>query len=252
MMESDQNDVRRADIVTNRLESLSRMAGGVTHDFNNMLAAIQANTEAVLSLTPSNAETRPYIDRIASNTRCAISHIHHIQKLIKNDLAESEAIEVGALVTQVVGELEPSVPGDCHIYTEGLDAHCCVTAIPDLLQESLTSLIKNAIEALLNGRGHVYIRLRCEEPWPGKAQGMVLGADALSRGTCTMLEVQDDGEGIPSDMLSRIFDPFFTTRLRAHGLGLIPVVGLIHSCQVALQVLSQEAQGTTMRLCFEE
>ena len=250
MVEFPQNYQPSADRVTGRLESISCMACGLTHDFNNILAAILTNTEAVLSQIPTDTEIRPYVDRIASNTRKAIALIERIQMLTENGAAEHEVIHLGELVTQVSAELATQIGDDCLIYTHEIDAACPVTAIPQLLRESLVSLAQNAFDALPNGCGHIHIRVRCEQPWSGQEKGIVLGR--IEGDTCTVLEVQDDGEGIPPDVFTRIFDPFFTTRLRAQGLGLTPVVGLIHSCRVALQMLSTEGEGTTVRLCFAE
>jgi signal transduction histidine kinase len=251
MVELPQDYEPSADRVTGRLESVSCMACGLTHDFNNILAAILTNTEAVLSQIPSDTKIRPYVDRIAANTRKAIALIERIQMFTENGAAEHELIHLGELVTQVAAELATHIGDDCLIYTEEVDEACPVTAIPQLLRESLASLAQNAFDALPNGCGHIHIRVRCEQPWSGRREkGIVLGS--IEGDTCTVLEVQDDGEGMPAAVLTRIFDPFFTTRLRAQGLGLTPVVGLIHSCRVALQILSKEGEGTTVRLCFEE
>ncbi len=251
MVEFPQDDRPHADDgVSSRLESLSCMACGLTHDFNNMLAAILANTQAVLSQLPDNTEIRPYVDRIASNTRKAIALIQRIQMFTENAAAEHELIHLGELVSQVAGEFSNSIGESCIIYTDEVDASYPVTAIPQLLRESLVSLTQNAFDALPEGRGHIHIRVKCEQPWISSAEGVVLGG--IEGDTCTVLEVQDNGEGIPPDVLDRVFDPFFTTRLRAQGLGLTPVIGLIHSCRVALQVLSKEGEGTSVRLCFEE
>ena len=250
MVEFPQDYQPSADRVTGRLESISCMACGLTHDFNNMLAAILTNTEAVLKQIPADIEIRPYVDRIASNTRKAIELIHRIQMLAEDGAAEHELIHLGELVAQVSGELANRIGEECHIHTDEVDAACPVTAIPQLLRESLYSLAQNAFDALPNGQGNIHIRVRCEQPWSNTSEGVVLGN--IAGDTCTVLEVQDDGEGMSSRVLTRIFDPFFTTRLRAQGLGLIPVIGLIHSCRVALQVLSKAGEGTTMRLCFAE
>lgn len=251
MVEYSQDDRPHANSgVTDRLESLSCMACGLSHDFNNMLAAILTNTQAVLAQLPDNTEIKPYVDRIASNTRKAIALIKRIQMFTENAAAEHELIHLGELVSQVAGEFTDSIGESCTIYTDEVDASYPVTAIPQLLRESLVSLTQNAFDALPEGRGHVHIRVRCEQPWTSTAEGVVLGD--IESDTCTALEVRDNGEGISPDVLDRIFDPFFTTRLRAQGLGLTPVVGLIHSCRVALQLESKEGEGTTIRLCFEE
>ncbi len=226
------------------------MACGLTHDFNNILAAILTNAEATLSQLPSDAEVRPYLDRIAANTKSAIALTHRIQMFTENGAADCEVIDLGSMIAQVLDQQSPDVPEACQVHTDGVDTPISVTAIPPLLQESLASLIRNAVEALPNGRGHVHVRLLAEQTWPDKKEGVTLGS--LDTDTCTVLEVKDNGEGIPADVLSRIFDPFFSTRLRAHGLGLVPIVGLIHSCNIALQIMSVEGQGTTVRLYFGE
>jgi len=248
MVESRQQDRAPTEGVTERIESLSCMDWGISHDFNNMLAAILANTEAVLGQGPLDAKIRPYIDRIASNTRSAIALTRRIQMFTEDGGAICETVNLAELVAHVVDALEDTLPTGCTIDTDELDATCAVTIIPRLLQEAVSALIENAIESLLGNRGEVHIRVRRAVPPAPPENGIVLGL--VKAGVCTLLEVEDSGEGMTPKVLNRIFDPFFTTRLRARGLGLTPVVGLIHSCPVALQVQSQKGRGTTMRLIF--
>lgn len=226
------------------------MAYGISHDFNNLLAAILSNAQAVLGKLPPEDASRPYVEHIAANSHQAIDLIKRIQVLTENGTAGREIVALAGVVNQTVNELCSGTPPPCQIRMDEMDTGCNVTVIPYLLRDSITALVQNACDAADDANGIVWIRVRRGIPDLPQRKRVVLGT--LDANPCVMLEVEDNGAGIPKHTLNRIFDPFFTTRLRAPGLGLTSVVGLTTSCNVTLHVETEIGHGTLMRLCFAE
>ena len=234
--------------IADHIEQLSGVAEGISHDFNNLLAAILANTEALLKISAENAEVQPYLQRIKSTTHIAIETIRNIQSFTEDGTAEQNTIAPADIVKQVLDGYGETIPRNCQICADKLDASCTAYVTHNLLMQSVKAIFENAIEALRGNAGTVELRVyHCE--------GLEADAATLTLGTipakpCVALEVEDSGEGISQDVLPKILDPFFTTRLRARGLGLTPVAGLIASNNnVAMQVV-QTGQGTLFRILF--
>jgi two-component system, cell cycle sensor histidine kinase and response regulator CckA len=250
MPESDQNARCSGREVEERLESLACMAFGMTHEFNNILAAVLNNAEALRGQLPPDSTVRPYADRIESNTRTAIALTKRIQMFTEDGAAICETVRLSDLVAQVLTAIHSDIPAGSRLHAEALDESCTALVIPHLLRESATALIQNAVESFTEKGGEVHIRVYRALHTDRPEGGVTLGE--LPTSSCSVLEVSDNGIGIPPTALNRIFDPFFTTRMRARGLGLIPVVGLVKSCNVAVHVESSVDRGTTVRLYFGE
>jgi two-component system cell cycle sensor histidine kinase/response regulator CckA len=236
--------------VAARIESLSCMAYGITHDFNNMLAAVLSNTQAALALVDNDSALRSYLTRVESNTHSAIKLTRRVQAFTEDGATANKQLHLATLVAQAIEDLEDSIPPGFRIVTVDLDKDCCVTAVPHLLLQSVHELIRNSIDACCNTGGTVHIRTRHGIAFSTLDSDIEIGS--LPGETGDILEIEDDGEGITQDTARRMFTPFFTTRIRASGLGLTPVVGLTHSSKVALQVKSEIAKGTIVRLCFAQ
>jgi len=236
--------------VTARLESLSCMALGISHAFNNMLAAVLANAEAIQGKLAGDDAIRPYVDRIESNTRKAIALTKRIQTITEDGATECETVYLAAFVDKITKAISRDVPDTCSLCVGELETACVINVIPELARASITAIIRNAIESLPDDRGQVHVRV-CRMI-PPETEGNSVALGETPTGPCNMLEIRDTGSGIAPGDLNRMFDPFFTTHLRAPGLGLVSIVGLIHSCQTAIQVQSRLGDGTTIRLFFHE
>jgi two-component system NtrC family sensor kinase len=236
--------------VAARLESLTCMACGITHDLNNYLAAILSNIEVALKGTPEDSGQYRYLTRVASNTNKAISLIQRLQSLTENGNAFSSTVSLTHLVQQAVADLKKSVglTDNINIDTDGIDPSARVATIPDLLEESIYAIMKNGIEACGNSSGTIHVRTLSNVDYSSLSGDIVLGN--ISSSSCDVLEIEDNGEGIPPELEERIFDPFFSTRLRAHGLGLTPLVGLVHSSKATVHIRSTVGEGTTFSICF--
>lgn len=203
-----------------RLRVLGEMAGGIAHDFNNLLTIILAESQ-LLAAKATDREERQSLERIEQAARDGAQAVRRIQEYsrIRRD-APQEVVEVNKLLQEVVALTRPRWSP---IGTVQLDLHdvAPIRGSPGELREVLINLLFNALEAR---RGNVpctvILRSRFEEA------GWVV------------IEVEDNGVGIPPELRQRIFDPYFTTKPHGTGLGLSVAYGLIARHGGEIQVLS--------------
>lgn len=231
-----------------RLESLGKLAGGVAHDFNNMLTGVLLYCDLLMaSLDPGN-RSRKYADEIRKATMqssdlvrqlLAISRPTRLQAapLSLNDVAQN----IRGLLVRLVGEnIELTFRFDSKLGLVKLDT--------TQAQQILLNLVLNARDAMPQG-GHIQIETR-------NCKLQAVSDSALGKNTeaflpCVLLVVEDDGCGMDSVTRLRIFEPFFTTKLeKGTGLGLTTVLEIVNSNGGLIHVSSEPAQGTRVSVLF--
>jgi PAS domain S-box-containing protein len=241
----EQRILRDELIEAQRLESVGRLAGGVAHDFNNMLGVILGRTEVALKglapTDPSHAhlvEIRDAAQRSAELTRQLLVYARR-QTVTPYVVEPNEVIEASVrMLKLLVGESVTLtwVPGE-DIWPVKID--------PSQLDQVLTNLCANARDAI-TGVGNVTIRT---------ANMTVRDATPMTRGRVApgeyaMIAVADDGAGIEQSVLPHIFEPFFTTKRsgQGSGLGLATVYGIARQIDGGVLVESTVGRGSLFKL----
>ncbi len=228
-----------------RIESLGRLAGGVAHDLNNLLAPIMGYAEMSLLKTEPGGGLASYLERILGAAERA-------QELTKQLLAfgRKRVLRMQTVhLNQVVEEVEPMVRRiigeDVSIVSE-LDPQLgAVWADPSHIHHVLMNLVVNARDAMPAG-GRITIRTanrNLDEAFQQRHPEATVGPHVA-------LSVRDDGEGMDEATLGRIFEPFFTTKDQGKGtgLGLSTVHGLIQQHGGCIEVESALDEGTCVRV----
>jgi signal transduction histidine kinase len=225
-----------------RLESLNIVSGGVAHEFNNLLQAIVGQAELLRNDIPERARVGfDDIERAAWKAgRLARTMLLASGQgaYDKGDVAAADVLAElddfpGCTVGVVFGSIEPEQ-----------------TLLGDVshLRQAIGAVIANAGEAYGEGGGKVTVRVDCQ----------VLRAHELARlthnaalpGVFVVFTIEDSGEGMTPQTASKAFDPFFTTRFPGRGLGLATVLGVVRGHHGAVDVASEPAAGTAVRLFF--
>jgi two-component system cell cycle sensor histidine kinase/response regulator CckA len=224
-----------------RLESVGRLAGGVAHDFNNMLGVILGRTELALKgLAPSDGnhahllEIRDAAQRSADLTRQLLAYARR-QMVAPHVIDPNEAIEASMrMLKLLVGE---SVT--LH-WAPGFDVWR-VKVDPSQLDQILTNLCANARDAVGDG-GSVTIRTGNMTV----RDDALAVRDGLTPGDYASIEVADDGAGIDASVLPHVFEPFFTTKPSGHGsgLGLATIYGIARQNEGGVLVESTLGHGS--------
>ncbi len=234
-----------------KLQATGQLAGGIAHDFNNLLTAVIGAADSIIEREqagPPSAhgretmedarQIRDSADRGAALVRQLLAFGRQ-QTLQPSILAVNDVIEsVSTLLRRLLGS---SIRLELALETPGRQ----VRADPTQLDQVLINLAVNARNAMPQGgvlrlgSGHISL-----------FRPLALGAEVIPPGRYVMIEVQDNGVGIPPEVLPRIFDPFFTTRREAggSGLGLSTVHGIVRQSDGFLAVESSQGVGTSVRI----
>ena len=232
-----------------KMEAIGTMAGGIAHNFNNILSIIIGSLEMAQRKihTPEKAET--YL----SNAQIAALRSRDLVKQImvysRKGLQTLAPTQLHLIIEETVALLYPTIPASIEltykVAPEDKNIFCPVDA--SCIQEILLNLYSNAVDAMDTG-GSIAISLDRVELLQ---ENIPQEYDCLA-GTYARLTVQDTGCGIPQEALDKIFDPFFTTKEvnEGTGMGLSTVQGIIDQLRGLIRVHSTPGKGTTFDLHF--
>ncbi len=232
-----------------KLEALGTFAGGIAHEFNNVLGAMKG----YLELACMTLDTVPGAGKISSKLKASLKAGDRARDLVKQILAfsrqkerEPGPLEIMSIVKESLKLLRASLPATVEI-RQNLDPRCgLVLADPVQITQILMNLSSNAFEAMRETGGVLQIDL---EPLRLEG-GPVEPGVGLKSGPYLRLTVEDNGCGMDQKILERIFDPFFTTKPvgEGTGLGLSAVHGIVHSLGGAIGVSSEPGKGSAFRV----
>jgi signal transduction histidine kinase len=226
-----------------KMEAVGQLAGGMAHDFNNILAAVVGHADLVLAsdLTP---DERRHVEQIVTAAGRATSLTRTLLDFSRKSAVHSTEIDVGALVNEVITLLEHSIDKRIEISTDFEDGSFIVRGDAGRLQNTLLNLALNARDAMPEG-GRLTFKVR-------RSSDAERAAVALSGGPagCVRISVADTGVGIDPAVAGRVFEPFFTTKEagRGTGLGLTSAYGCVRGHGGAIEIRSTPGGGTTVEV----
>ncbi len=230
-----------------KLESLGVLAGGVAHDFNNILVSVLGNAELALGDLPEDSPTRLMIQRVVTSAERAAELVHQLLAYSGQGQFVVERLDLSRLSNGVSELISASISKKAEVEVTATHGDVYVDADPAQLHQVLMNLMTNASDALGDHTGRIKVtagRMRAGRDYLSS----VVGADDLADGEYAFLEVADDGCGMDAETREKVFDPFFTTKFVGRGLGLAAVLGIARGHEGALRVDSEPGRGTTVRL----
>ena len=228
-----------------KLEAVGQLAGGVAHDFNNILTAILGVADLLLLDLAPDDRRRADVQEILDAARRAAALTRQLLAFSRQQVLRLERLDLNLLVTDGGQLLRRVIGEDIHIATvlnPGLGA---IEADPGQMGQVLLNLAVNARDAMPNG-GTLTIRTLNAE------LDATHGAPEfeVTPGPYVLLAVTDTGTGMDRDIQSHLFEPFFTTKGpgKGTGLGLATVYGIVKQNRGFIWVSSQPGQGTTFKI----
>ncbi|MBU2501536.1 PAS domain S-box protein [bacterium] len=228
-----------------KMDAVGRLAGGVAHDFNNMLNVILGYAEVVLEDIDPEDPHRPSLEGIRSAAERSAQLTGQLLAFSRKQIVAPGVLDLNEAVASQKKLLDRLIGENVEItFVPGEDLWP-VRIDPSQLDQILANLAVNARDAIA-GVGRVLIRtanLRLEE-------GTTRQGDPIPAGDFVLLEFGDTGKGIASEHLDKIFEPFFTTKPveQGTGLGLATVYGVVTQHGGHLDVTSAPDRGTTFRI----
>ncbi len=224
-----------------RIEALGIMAGGMAHDFNNVLQGIGGEISLMLQRLDPQDPMYAQLQKMADQVLAGRSVTRQLLNIARSEPAGSQAIDINQLAresAEVVGRTHKGVKLECRFHKD-LPA---VRGDFHQLNQAVVNVVINACQACVEG-GLVCLRTGLADISAEQAQSW-----DIRPGKFVWLEVADNGVGMDRDTISRIFDPFFTTkdRHRGTGLGLTMVFNTLRMHQGTVVVESKLHQGTSV------
>lgn len=211
-----------------KMEAVGRLAGGVAHDFNNILTVVFGCTSALQEVAPPDSLIRDYTEELQAAAQRASALTRQLLLFSRKQFARAEWVGVDELVRDMA-RMASRLMGERIELRTVLEAGpgSGVQADRGQLEQVLMNLMVNARDAM-----------------PG---GGVLTVTTSRRGDRIAVQVSDTGCGIPPEIQQRIFEPYFTTKSlgKGTGLGLSTAYGIVSSLEGSLRVESEPGQGTT-------
>ncbi len=198
-----------------KLEAMGTLAGGVAHDFNNILAAILGYGEMVQKESDEGTSLRRHIDAAMSAGMRAKALVERILAFSRSGMGERAQVHVQSVVSEVLDVVEGSLPRGVTLERSLAAGDSAVLGDPTQLHQVVMNLCSNAVQAI-EGEGRVSVSTDIVVL---KTPRLVTTA-TLPRGEYVRLCIADTGCGIEPKVIDRIFDPFFTTKSVGVGTGL--------------------------------
>lgn len=214
-----------------RLESLSLMAGGVAHEFNNLLVGILGGASSALDELERAHPVRETLELILSTAHRAAALTRQLLAYSGQGRFSMQPVQLAELIDEMRGVLGASDSRRGALELQVSRAPGPVEGDPAQLRQLTLNLALNAWEALPEAGGRVLVRVGWERLEPGQQPPGLLGPALPRPGLYQTLTVEDNGHGVQVEPMERIFEPFMTTRPGRHGLGLPAVLGVVRGHQ---------------------
>jgi two-component system cell cycle sensor histidine kinase/response regulator CckA len=225
-----------------RLDALGRLAGGLAHDFNNILTAI-------ISFASLLQEDLPEDDPSAEDTAEILEAAKRGQRLTSDlrafsaqETSRQPVVDVMTVLEESRGMLDRLTGDAIELVVERGSTHGHVEISRGQIEQILLNLVVNARDAL-DGAGTIWVRARVET-----LPENLTPHDALPAGVYVVLTVTDQGAGMNEETLARIFEPFFTTKTDGTGLGLATCWGIVRRAGGRIVPTSEVGRGATFEV----
>jgi PAS domain S-box-containing protein len=228
-----------------KMEAIGRLAGGVAHDFNNILGIINACTEFLRDRIDPAAEPSLYVENIKKATERGTALTKQLLAFSRTPAIQTHVLDLNERLKDISKLLRPLMGDDVEILIVSKSPSAVVEADPSQLDQIVVNLAVNARDAMPRGGKFILETgaVRFDEDFAEQHQAMAAGKYVL-------LTVSDTGSGMDEATVSRIFEPFFTTKEvgKGTGLGLATVYGIVKQSAGHILVYSEPGQGTTFKI----
>jgi len=232
------------------METVGLLAAGFAHDFNNLLAGIYGNIQLLeLSTAKESEKSRKYVAKLKDISNRAAELVRRILEFSRKDQGIAVNSSIGRIIHESVELASHSLPKNVSISFENDVEGSMAKVEKAQIMQVLMNIMINARDAIgSHPDGH--INIVSKQINLGK-----LAADRLNLKTAghyVEISINDNGPGIPENLIDRVFDPFFSTKewsnSKGTGIGLSIVYTVIHNYEGTVLIDSKEGQGTTFRI----
>jgi len=240
---TNQLNMEKQLIQSQKMEALGTLAGGIAHDFNNILSGIIGYAELARRNIRKRGAIKKHLEAILTGSKRATKLVKQILTFSRSDRTEKQPTQIGLIVKEAIRLLDSTLPDEIEIVSK-IDAEgVFILADPTQIHQVIMNLGTNSAHAMKEGGGIIEIKLGEEELEAGLYEG-------LYPGKYVRISISDTGHGIKPEILDRIYEPFFTTKEASEGtgMGLAVVHGIVTSHGGHISVYSRPGAGTTFSI----
>jgi signal transduction histidine kinase/CheY-like chemotaxis protein len=244
-LQEEQRSLERRLAESHKMEAIGKLAGGVAHDFNNMLTAILGYASMIQEDAPPKSAIRDQAMQIRRAAENAAALTQKLLAFSRKQVLTSDPLDFRSMLGNLLQLVRGAVGDDVTVSTQMGEDLWPVLADPGHLEQAIVNLALNARDAMPNG-GTLQISARNAPRPTGERRP---DAD-VKPGEYVQITVTDTGAGMDEATRRRMFEPFFTTKSpgKGTGLGLSTVYGFVRQCGGYISVMSTPGQGTSIEL----
>lgn len=223
-----------------KARSIATLAGGVAHDFNNILVSVLGNASMIHSELPPDHEWYKPISSIIHSAERAAAITHRLLAYSRGGAFELQRVSLKNVLTDSLSLCRSAVPRQVEIHFDAQAADDIVEVDTTQMQQVLLNLTLNAAEAMPHG-GAIWISTSsCVGPQDSPLVGK----------PCVCLKGRDEGAGVDPGHVSKLFEPFFTTKEFGRGLGLASVYGMLKNHGALIRLTSARQEPAEFSIYF--
>ncbi|MBE0586028.1 MAG: PAS domain S-box protein [Desulfofustis sp.] len=228
-----------------KIESIGRLAGGVAHDFNNMLGVILGYTELILDQVEKDQSIRAALKQIQQAAEHSAQLTNKLLAFARKQTVKPKILDLNTIVSGMLTMLRRLIGEDIELIWKPANNLMQIQMDPSQIDQILVNLCVNARDAI-EDTGKIVIET-AHVPVDGTAHNLT---EDSQTGGFVMLTVSDTGCGMDAETISHLFEPFFTTKSigAGTGLGLATVYGIVKQNNGLVEVSSEPGHGTTFTI----
>jgi two-component system cell cycle sensor histidine kinase/response regulator CckA len=246
---TEQRTLQESFVQAQKMQAIGQLAGGVAHDFNNVLTAILGYSDLLLANHRPTDPSFQDIMQIKQNANRAAGLVRQLLAFSRRQTLRPEVLQLGDVLAELQNLMRRLVGEKIDIDVKHGRDLWLVKADLNQFEQVVINLVVNARDAMPGG-GKILVRTRNVLP----DECAAFSEKTLQPGHYVLVEISDSGTGIPPDVLPKIFEPFFTTKEvgKGTGLGLSMVYGIIRQTGGYVFCDSVVGQGTTFRILLPQ
>ncbi|HEV2692667.1 MAG TPA: PAS domain S-box protein [Verrucomicrobiae bacterium] len=228
-----------------KMEGIGQLAGGVAHDFNNILAVIQMQADLLKFTDTITEEQAGYAEEIINTVQSAASLTRQLLLFSRREVFQPRDLDLNESIANTIKMLNRILGENVRMQLKLPSQPMFIHADAGMVDQVLLNLVVNARDAMPNGGQLIIETAGVEFDEFAAAQSA-----QIRPGSFVRLSVSDSGCGIPPEIIAKIFEPFFTTKEvgKGTGLGLATVFGIVQQHQGWINVYSELNHGTTFKV----
>jgi two-component system, cell cycle sensor histidine kinase and response regulator CckA len=232
-------------VQSQKMEAIGQLAGGISHEFNNILAIILGTADVFKNNTPPDNPNYERVDRIIRVCNRAKSLTSRLLVFARNDNLDIRFVSIQSILADFVDIMKSGISKKIVIKTSCPDKEIAVKVDLNLITHALMNICNNACDAMKNGG-----ELSIEVSTARTDENFFRAHPELKPRKYCRIEIKDTGAGIPACDINKIFEPFFTTKDKSEGtgLGLSVTMGIVKMHSGAIEVESKPGKGTNIKI----